>query len=130
MNKETLRYRRKLRKLLSCGPGRKKELLSRFENSLSPFLEDCPAPGYAQLEAAFGPPEEMASVLMEAVSEREKRCMQLWKKVQKGLFILLLILVFLFGFYAYYLKEWTTIGVRDEIHPGDIYSETVTQEGG
>lgn len=105
MNKETVRYRRKLRKLLSCGPGRKKELLSRFENSLSPFLEDCPAPGYEQLEAAFGPPEEMASVLMEAVSEREKRCIQLWKKVQKGLFILLLILVLLFGFYAYYLER-------------------------
>lgn len=130
MNKETIRYQRKLRKQLPCGPSRKKELLSKFETTLSPFLEDCPCPNYEQLTAAFGPPEEMASVLMEAVPEKEKRHFRLWQRIQKGLFILLFILVLLFGFYAYYLKEWTVIEVRDEVFPTPTaYESTASQEG-
>lgn len=115
MNKETIRYQRKLRKQLPCGLSRKKELLSKFETTLSPFLEDCPCPNYEQLTAAFGPPEEMASVLMEAVPEKEKRHFRLWQRIQKGLCILLFILVLLFGFYAYYLKEWEVVEFHNSV---------------
>lgn len=109
MNKEIIRYQRKLRKQLPCSPSRKKELLSKFEATISPFLEDCPCPNYEQLAAAFGPPEEMASVLMEAVPETEKRRFRLWQKIRNVLCILLFILVLLFGFYTYYLKGWTVV---------------------
>lgn len=126
MNKEIVRYQLKLRKHLSCNPNKKKQLLSTFESSLTPFLEDCPTPSYEQIEAAFGPPEEMASVLMETVPEKEKRLFQLWQNVRKCIFILLFILAIVFGVYAYCLKEWTIITVYDEVYP---VTPTISQEG-
>lgn len=132
MNKETVRFRRELGRLLPCCPGRKRELLSKFDDSLSPFLEDCPAPGYEQLKAAFGPPEEMASVLIGAVPEKEKQRFHLWQRVRKSLLILLFVLVFLFGFYAYFLKEWTITETHSELIPGKYPNsyETTTPLGG
>ena len=117
MNNELIRYQKNLKKALFCGYRKKQQLLSDFRSSLSAFLEDCPTPTYSQLADAFGPPEEVARLLMEHVSQAEIQHYHLWKTVQKSILILLAILVLLFGFYAYYLKEWTIITVHDEIRP-------------
>lgn len=126
MNKEIARYRRELRKQLPCLPHRKKQMLDKFESALLSFLEDCPNPVYAQLKAAFGPPEEMALVLMEAVPEKEKRHFVLWQRVGRDLLILLFILTLVFCFYVYYLNELTIITVYDDVYP---LTSTITQEG-
>lgn len=127
MNKQIALYRRELRKRLFCGPGRKKKLLSKFDSALAAFLEDCSAPSYEQLEAAFGPPGEMAAVLMETVPREETRRFRLWCKARMGVLVLLITLIILFGFYAYFLKEWTVITVYDDVYP---VSSTTFQEDG
>lgn len=128
MNKETARYRRALRSQLSCLPRRKRQLLVKFEGTLFAFLEECPDPSYEQLEAAFGSPGEIASVLMEAVPEKEKRRYVLWQKAGKALLILCLIFAIVFGVYAYTLKEWTVIEYQDSIY--EDVNETINEQDG
>ena len=65
------RYKKILRRNLSCTGNTKKQLLQKFERSLSVFLEDTPTPDMDELCAAFGPPKEMASVLMAEVPQKE-----------------------------------------------------------
>lgn len=60
MNRSPLaRYKKEL---ACCVPGysRRKALLSAFQRSLVPFLEENAAPSYEDLVEAFGPPEHMA----------------------------------------------------------------------
>jgi len=45
--------------------------MAQFDKSLIPFLEDTPSPTPAELEAAFGPPEEMAAVLTKELPQKE-----------------------------------------------------------
>jgi len=73
MNACILQYRNKLKKAIQCGYRARKRLLEQFDLSLEAFLEDYPAAGEAQITAAFGPPEEMAQVLMASVTEAERR---------------------------------------------------------
>lgn len=128
MNNETARYRRALRNQLPCLPHRKRQLLVKFEAALLPFLEEHPDPSFAQLELAFGSPKEIASILMEAVPEKEMQRFALWKKAEKILLILCLIFAILFGIYAYTLKEWTIVEYHDSVY--EIVNETTEQQDG
>lgn len=71
MNRETALYRRALVKNLYCCAGVRERLLRQFQATLNSFLQDVPAPTYAELCSAFGTPEEMARVLMESVTPDE-----------------------------------------------------------
>lgn len=73
MNKDTAHYRRALKRQLRCGASARRQILTRFDNSLARFEEEFPSPTCAQLESAFGPPPEMAAVMMEGVPDREKK---------------------------------------------------------
>lgn len=129
MNSDLSNYKQKLRKQLHCSITTKKKLLSAFEHSLIPFLEEYPSPTFAQLESAFGPPEEMASMLMESVSRKEQLfCLQK-RKLAKLLVSILVVLVFLFSVYTYCIKEYTFIEVHNELFEGNIYETISTQKG-
>lgn len=65
-------YRKQLKKSLRCTAAVKNRLMNTFESSFSSYLEENPVPLKEDLLAAFGPPEEMAAVLMTEVSEEEK----------------------------------------------------------
>lgn len=65
------RYKKILKRNLYCSGNTRKRLLQKFEIALSAFLEDNPTPSMDELSAAFGPPKEMASVLMEEVPKQE-----------------------------------------------------------
>lgn len=105
MNKELTRYRRALKKHLHCGVSTRRQLLDRFDNSLSDFLADCPTPTLEQLKSAFGPPEEAAGVLMEAVSENEQIQCQKRKTLLRILASAVAVLFIVFTIYVYFVKD-------------------------
>lgn len=126
MNKDITHYRRVLKHHLACGTAVRKRLLSQFDNSLHSFLEDCPAPTYAQLETAFGPPEEMANILMENVPEKDQTIYKIRKNVCRILAVAVAALFIAFSIYVFYFKEITVITSYDTAFPNNVAS---TQNG-
>lgn len=73
MNNNAARYKSKLKRKLQCNRGTKADLLEEFSHLLDGFLDENPDATYTDLSNAFGPPEEMAKILMDKVDEQEKR---------------------------------------------------------
>ena len=117
MNKDIMRYRRMLKRNLHCGRGKRQQLLKEFSNSLSCFMDEYPDPTYSQLADAFGPPEEMASVMMERVSKDEEKQYQRGHKLLKYLKIAAIVLLAIFAIYTFFEKEYTIIEIYDELMP-------------
>lgn len=62
------RYERALGREVK-GFRQRKQVRKAFQRSLTPFLEEQPAPAWTDLVEAFGPPEQMARELMEAIPD-------------------------------------------------------------
>ena len=73
MNNSARRYKSKLKRKLQCSRATKAKLLDEFSHSLDGFLDENPDANFADLSNAFGPPEEMAHILMEKLSVEETR---------------------------------------------------------
>lgn len=119
MNKDIAQYRRIIKKNLHCNATTRAKLLAQFEVSLSPLLEDHPAPTYAQLEAAFGPPAEMAIILMEGVSPKDQRRYYARKTLLKLLAGLAATLLIVFAIYVFFEKEYSNIQFNYEVESID-----------
>lgn len=65
------KYKKVLKKNLRCPRNTQKQLLQKFDVSLSRFLEENPSPSMDKLCTAFGSPKEMASILTEEVIPAE-----------------------------------------------------------
>lgn len=126
MNKELTRYRRALKKHLHCGVSTRRQLLDRFDNSLSDFLADCPTPTQEQLKSAFGPPEEAAGVLMETVSENEQIQCQKRKTLLRILAGIAAALFVAFAIYVFYMKEFTIVRIESDVYP--VSTSPTTEE--
>jgi hypothetical protein len=121
-------YKKALKKSLRCSSSVKERLLGRFDLSLSAFLEDSPNPTMTEMNAAFGSPRDMASVLMEGVSAEENskyRKTRLITKTIAGIVTgVLLTLVIVFTLYIYYEKQIPVVHddavyVEDSVDAGD-----------
>ena len=87
-------YRRALKKELRCSSKAKKRLLTGFDQTLTAYLEENSNPSMEELSAAFGPPEEMAKVLMAELTAQEQT--QYRRNILiRRLFLTALALVFL-----------------------------------
>ena len=117
MNKDIARYRRELKRILHCYGAKRQEILGSFEYALSSFMEECQNPTYTQLTDAFGPPEAMAYVMMEKVSEEEKDRYRRWWVVLKALTVFAVICFVLFSIYTFFWKQFTIIEIYDELAP-------------
>ena len=100
MKKCAQQYRRALIKSLRCSSQTRKELLNSFDCSLEAYFEEYPEATAEDLRSAFGPPERMAWVLMEGISDEEiakHRMQQLLKQIAAGLFLVLLLVLAAYG---------------------------------
>lgn len=120
MNKDTARYRRTLKKQLRCGASVRRQILTRFDDSLARFEEEYPSPTYAQLETAFGPPPEMAAVMMEGVSGREAKKYAIRKKLIRIFAGIAAALFIAFSMYVFFEKEFSVVTFEDSIHSGEV----------
>lgn len=99
------KYERSVKKALHCGKAAKVRLLARFHDSLQTFLEENPSPDAQALHDAFGPPEEMARLLMEDTIEAERaqyRRNKLFLRISAGV---LVAAILLFAIYICFKKS-------------------------
>lgn len=64
-NKAARRYLRIVRQLLPCGKKTRTAILAGITASLSAYLEQFPDATYSELEAKYGPPQQIAAAYVE-----------------------------------------------------------------
>lgn len=105
MNNNIVRYQRSLSRKLPCTGVYKERLLDKFRASLSSFMEENPSPTAQELHTAFGPPEEMANLLAEKITDAEKTQYRHSKLVRSAAIGVALALVLSFTGYIYFVKD-------------------------
>ena len=126
MNKAATQYRRAVKKNLRCTLKVKIRLMDGFDHTLSGYLEENQNPTADDLVNAFGPPKEMADVLISNLSQSERT--QYRKTTLLGK-ILLATLVVLFLALTAYIWSFKTKGLTaiDEASKLSITEETNAQ---
>ena len=109
MNHEAALYEKALRKQLHCTGNTKKHLLQRFHSALTTYLEDHPSPTASDLQTAFGPPEDMAKVLMENVSEAEVKTYRKHTLFLKIITVVLFAIILIQVIYSAFFKDYTLV---------------------
>lgn len=105
MNHSAARYKSKLKRKLQCSRGTKAELLADFTHSLDGFLDENPDATFAELGSAFGPPEEMAKILMDKVDEQETRTYKLHQLLLRIAAAVLAIVLIITTIDVFFWKE-------------------------
>ena len=119
------KYERSVKKALHCGKAAKVRLLARFHGSLQTFLEENPSPDAQALHDAFGPPEEMAKLLMEDTTEAERAQYRRNKLFLRIGAVILITAILLFSIYVCFVKsnpvqhydDFSVIETRDTDDP-------------
>lgn len=106
-NPDIRRYERELRSTVK-GFRRRRRVLEAFRRSLSLFLEDVDAPTYEALEEAFGPPEQMAEALIEAIPDLPK---PLLRRQKIGIFVSCCLLIMIVCLGVFYFRNMPEAGV-------------------
>ncbi len=99
------RYRRALKKNLRCSTGAQKRLLAGFDNTLDAYLEEHTEPTIDDLSAAFGPPAEMASILMAQTTPQEQAHYRKKTIAIRALAYILAGILVLLTIYIWFVKE-------------------------
>lgn len=71
MQKQLNNYFREIRSYLPCSTKLKKSILSRLEETVNSYLHDNPDADFAQLEAHFGTPRQIADSYISELSVTE-----------------------------------------------------------
>lgn len=105
-NNTTAQYRNALKKELQCSKKVKERLIENFDQALSSYLEDYPAPNMDDLMLAFGPPEVMAKILIKEVTPQEQKQHHRNTLLSRIFACILAAIVVFFTFYAFFFKEF------------------------
>lgn len=128
MTDTVLQYERLLKKQLRCTTAVRKRLLEKFRGALLVFLEETPDPNLNQLREAFGPPEEMAQVLMTEVSPEERaeycRNRRIWRIVAG----VIAVVFVLFTMYIYFEKQKPLVMIDEANDLGIVSTESTTAD--
>lgn len=117
-------YRRHLKKELRCPLRARKILLAKFDAMLENYLEDSPNPDEHALLAAFGPPEEMARLFKQEISERDHSQYLIRKRFQKLAALTLVIFWIVFTIFVYFQKEIPVTIINEGYYENTVsYSE-------
>ena len=128
MTDTVLQYEKLLKKQLRCTTAVRKRLLEKFRGALLVFLEETPEPSLNQLHEAFGPPEEMAQVLMTEVSPEEKTEYRRNRRIWRIAASIIAVVVILFTMYVYFEKQKPLITTDEVNNLGTISTENTTAE--
>jgi len=99
------RYQKQLGKYLRCTSRTKKQLLSKFKTYQIESLDECATNNYDQMVSYFGPPEEMAEIIMQEVNPDEHKKYRRNRVILKCALVVTAFLWILFTFYIYHLKS-------------------------
>ena len=98
-------YRRALKKELRCSSKAKKRLLTGFDQTLTAYLEENSNPSMEELSAAFGPPSEMAKVLMAQITDQEHTMYRNRTLCTKILTSIIFVILISFTIYIWFYKS-------------------------
>ena len=127
--KDTIfQYERLLKKHLRCTIAVKKRLLERFRSVLFMFSGEHPEPSISQLCEAFGPPEEMAQVLMTEVSPEEMAEYRRNKRTRRVVAGVIAAALLLFTIYVYFEKQKPLVMIDKANELGVVSTENTTAD--
>lgn len=106
-------YRRLLKKNLRCCRRTKKRLLAKFDSTMEAFLAEMPVQDMDALNNAFGPPQEMAQVLMSEVSEKELSRYRITKWAARITALVMVLIWVLFTIHVYFQKSFPVIMIDE-----------------
>lgn len=98
-------YKRALKRNLRCSGSTRERLLAKFNSSLTTFLEETPAPRKDEIYAAFGPPKELADLLMAEVTPKEATRYRKKSNIIRFAAGILVAIFFAGAVYIYFMKE-------------------------
>lgn len=128
MTDTVLQYERLLKKQLRCTTAVRKRLLEKFRGALLVFLEETPEPSLNQLREAFGPPQEMAQILMAEVSPEEMVEYRRNRRIRRIAAGVMAAAFLLFTMYVYFEKQ-KPITIIDEANDlGIVSTESTTAD--
>ena len=98
-------YRRALKKELRCSYKTKKRLLNGFNQAITAYWEEHSNPSMEELSAAFGPPSEMAKVLMAQITDQEHTMYRNRTLCTKILTSIIFVILISFTIYIWFYKS-------------------------
>lgn len=124
-------YRRALEKQLRCGKEVKNRLIAEFDKTLGAYLKEYDNPSMDELIAAFGPPEEMAKIIMTEVTPLEQARYRRFVLFKQMLTLFFAILLTISTVYLWFCKE---VGLNSSDNMGVVdeftYPSTKSDIGG
>lgn len=118
-----LQYEKLLKKRLRCTTAVRKRLLEKFRGALLVFLEETPEPNLNQLREAFGPPEEMAQVLMTEVPPEEMAKYRRNRRIRRIAAGAIAVVFILFTMYVYFEKQKPLVMIDEANDLGIVSTE-------
>ncbi len=112
-------YRKQVRSHLHCCGSAKRRLTAKLDTALNSYLEENKDPSVEDLCTAFGPPESMAQLLMEALNDADKsryRSAIIWKRIAVSATAVLLLVS---AMYIFFIKQYHNITI--------VYEDTVSE---
>ena len=122
-----MQYKKDLKRRLQCIHSVKYRLLERFDFAAKKFLEEHPFAEEQELEAAFGPPEEMAAVLMCEVTQEEHSRYRRNRRMMQSVAGIVAVALLLFTIYIFFLKEQPMTIIDDVSDNGIVFDETINK---
>lgn len=124
MNQSAQKYKNRLRKELRCANTARERLLDSFDSTLEGYLDENPNASLEDLCNAFGPPEEMANILMEQVSSKGVAVYRRRKLCVCVVGVLLAVALLVMALAVFFWKEKPIIAVDE----GEIIDSFVVND--
>lgn len=121
------RYKRGVTRNLRCDSVAKRRLMARFEDTLKVYLEDFGwpnnSPSEQDLVNAFGPPAQMADILLADTTAEEQARYRKKKKVKKAIAAILIAVLVLLTVYIWIYKD---VGITSVDDVGPVQTQETT----
>lgn len=121
-NPDIRRYGQELQKTVH-GFRLRRKIMRAFYDSLAPLLEEFPTPSYDDLNEAFGPPEQMAQLLLQTIPN-------LPRPLKRGHKVYLAVALFLIMTAAAFVgfTLWNTSEEETLLFDSNAYPETIVSQ--
>lgn len=125
-------YKKQLRRKLHCNNATKTRLMRQFDNTLNIYLDDhggtATCLSEEDLHNAFGPPEEMAEILLTDTTSQERTQYRKSRLVTKVLITFIIAALAFLTIYIWFIKNVGITSV-DDVGPVENPKTTYIESG-
>ena len=124
MNIQTKRYLWQLRSQLSCPIWVRRRLLASFLPTMELYLQENPKPSRAELLDNFGPPAQMARVMLEHVYKSERQQYHKNRLILRCAMSAIAVMLVTCCIYVMFFMEWRDTVIHLEHGNGAAVTQT------